>query len=220
MVRRQRRETAIGPYRDERFVRGAEVECDREFVGRDIRRLNQVVTSSISRAKFRIVPKFPGVIYIVSVEWLTIRPYHVRAQLERPGFEIGRDVAIRLTWNFCRQASMKHALRISVEERGINSLIDQKRIRFPNAIGDQRINVFIQVVGESAAFDWGATTAGRSGSWTGSTAGSQQQDQPRKEGKGHHKRSGSTFLEHCVLLDKINTQLRNEVARPYGNHHG
>src|SRR5436309_9444760 len=100
MMRWQRRKATIHPERDERFVGRAEVECNCKFVGRDVRRLNRVVTCSTVRAKFGIDPELPGEIHIVGVEWLTVRPYHVRAQLERPGFEVGRDVAIRLSWNF------------------------------------------------------------------------------------------------------------------------
>src|SRR6266705_2207191 len=99
-------------------------------------------------------PEPPGEIDIVSVQWLAIRPYLVRAQLDRPVLEISGDVTIGNTRNFCRQARMNHALRVAVEERGKNGLIDQDCKRFRNAVGNKRMRLLIQVVNPGASLHW------------------------------------------------------------------
>ncbi len=130
------------------------MEGNRKLVCGDIRRCDQVVANGTICTKFLIIPEPPGEIDIVSVQWLAIRPYQVRAQLDRPVLEISGDVTIGNTRNFCRQARMNHALRVAVEERGKNGLIDQDCKRFRNAVGNKRMRLLIQVVNPGASLHW------------------------------------------------------------------
>ena len=94
MVSGQRRAHTIRPQGQESYIRLLKVEGDRELVGRDIGRGNQVVADSAGCTKLGVIPELPGIIDIISSVCLTIGPLQARLHLDRPCFEIRADVTI------------------------------------------------------------------------------------------------------------------------------
>src|SRR5437867_3657038 len=66
--------------------------------------------------------------------------------MEGPGFGVGADVAILHRRHLARRARMHHPLRVTVEERQVERLIDQERWLVGRPIRDKRRWVESEVV--------------------------------------------------------------------------
>src|SRR5581483_9402271 len=90
--------------------------------------------------------------------------------------------------------------RIAIEERDVQALINQVGKRFGDAVGNERLHWFIQVVNPGATLNRLAPIA----RWCWTTlwrAATDKEHQYRQEGKGQGKMRFRS-LEHYVLLEK------------------
>ena len=87
------------------------------------------------RAEGRVLIGLEAKHEVIRVEGLTIGPFEARAQFEGPGLQVRAGPAIGHSWDLRCQSSVNLTKRVSVEQRGINGLVNQNRIGGVRSLG-------------------------------------------------------------------------------------
>ena len=162
MVRGQGREEAIHPILEERSIGLFEVEGDRQVVRQDVCRANHLQADrSISHigAELGIEPELASVVDVARIVGLPIRPHQAWSQMERPGLGVGADAPILHGGHLSRCTRMHHTLRITIEERQEERLVERSSWVESRAIRNECIWIDTPDLSPGASMYWGRGAA-------------------------------------------------------------
>ncbi len=119
---------------------------DREGVRRNSCRTDLAYAINRGGIELGIEPELPGVVHIARIVGLSVRPDQVGSQMKRPGGGISIDTAILYCGDFARRPRVNYPLRVTVEERQEQCLIDQipDGVFAVAIIGNERNRIFYE----------------------------------------------------------------------------
>ena len=120
---------------------GANARVRWKVIERSSAETSAEVIRSASKCEHRTTgcPELPGEVHVARIVGLPIRPHQMGSQMEGPGGGIGADAPILHGGHFARRPGVYHPLRIPIEERQVERIVDHWAKRSPRAIGDERI---------------------------------------------------------------------------------